>query len=170
MKTHSGFTLIELVIVIALAALLTTLALPSFRAIIQNNRATTQANGLLSSLNLARSEAVKRGVRVTLCSSVDQATCTDPPSADWATGWIIFADESNFGTKDAAETVLQVHEALADGAELRLAGGTNVQLLPSGQARAATTLRLELPECSGEQARTIGTELSGRSSVSATSC
>ena len=173
MRKHSGFTLVELVIVLAVAAILTTLAAPSFRSMIQNNRATTQANALLSSMNLARSEAIKRGVRVTLCSSEDQASCTDPASDDWSTGWIVFADESNFGVKDAAETVLQVREALKGGAELKQTlpvGGSNVQFLPSGQSQAVTQLRLERSDCTGDQARTIDTARSGRSAVSTSAC
>jgi len=158
--------LVELVIVLAIAAILTTLAAPSFRSMIQNNRATTQANDVLATLNLARSEAIRRGIRVSLCASADQATCSG--SADWATGWIVFTDDgATPGVKDATETLLQVHESLSGAAQLdQTAGGTNVQFLASGQSQAVTQFDL----CTGDQARTIDTERSGRSAVSTSAC
>ena len=90
MKRSRGFTLIELMITLVLAAIILTLAVPGFQDIIRNNRAATQANELVTALGLARSEAVKRGARVSLCPSTDQASCTG--GADWSNGWIVFLD------------------------------------------------------------------------------
>jgi len=64
MKLGRGFTLLELMVAIAVLAILATVGVPSFRALIQNNRVTTQANELVSALSFARTEAVKRGRNV----------------------------------------------------------------------------------------------------------
>ena len=64
MNANNGFTLIELMVTVAVLAIVLSLGVPSYRALIINNRLTAQANALVASINLARSEAIKRGVRV----------------------------------------------------------------------------------------------------------
>ena len=66
MKVCRGFTLIELMVTIAVVAILTTVAVPGFRDLIRNNRVTTQTNEVVSALNFARTEAIKRGRSVTV--------------------------------------------------------------------------------------------------------
>ncbi|TNF61933.1 MAG: prepilin-type N-terminal cleavage/methylation domain-containing protein, partial [Burkholderiales bacterium] len=76
MRLQSGFTLIELMVTITVLAVLLGVGVPSFQATIQGNRITTAANDLVAALQYARSEAVRRGVNVTVCSSNDQSTCS----------------------------------------------------------------------------------------------
>ncbi len=98
-------------VVVAILGILAAVALPSFKSTIESNRRTTYANQLLEDLALARSEAIKRGVRVTVCPSSDGSSCAN--STSWAAGWIIFADGSAAGTRESAtETLIRVHEAL----------------------------------------------------------
>lgn len=80
-----GFTLIELMVTVAVVAVLVSLAMPSFTTVINNNRLTSQANELVSALQTARSEAVRRNASVTLCGSADGSTCagTDDPWQRW---------------------------------------------------------------------------------------
>lgn len=184
MKKNSGFTLIEVVITLALAALLVTLSLPSFRGMIQNNRATTQANDMLSALNLARSEAVKRGTPVSICARTDPPTSPESCSgaADWATGWLVFVDGNANGTLepdangngvcDRGEDCLLQTRPRPDGNPtlVQTAGGTNIRFLGSGQAAANAQFDLKLPDCTGEQARSIDVDRSGRSAVAVSSC
>ncbi|WP_019591516.1 GspH/FimT family pseudopilin [Thioalkalivibrio sp. ALE20] len=66
-RNATGFTLIELMVTIAVAAILLTVAVPGFQSLVQNNRATTAANQLSTAFNFARSEAVTRGVEVSVC-------------------------------------------------------------------------------------------------------
>ncbi len=107
-----GFTLIELIITISIAAILVGIAIPSFDSIIKSTRLTTYANELVSSLNLARSEAVKRGVQI----SVRRKGSTNQ---NWDSGWDIFTDLDGDGTLDAADTLLKTYPALTNGFTLR---------------------------------------------------
>ena len=68
--------MIELIVTMVVAAIVLTLGVPSFRELINNNRLTSGANEFVTALNLARSEAIKRSVRVTVCKSADGTTCT----------------------------------------------------------------------------------------------
>ena len=86
MKTNAGFTLIELMVPVAIAAIVLTLGIPSFQETIRSNRLTAQANELIITLNLARSEAIKRRANIVICTSTDQSTCT---GSSWALGWIV---------------------------------------------------------------------------------
>ena len=110
MKSNAGFTLIELIVTVAIAAIVLTLGVPSFQEIINNNRLTAGANELVGALHLARSEAVKRNVRVTLCKSADGAVCTT--SGGYQQGWIVFVDPNSNGTVDAGEPVIRSYSCL----------------------------------------------------------
>ncbi|WP_225591893.1 GspH/FimT family pseudopilin [Stenotrophomonas sp. STM01] len=70
-----GFSLVELIVTVAIAAILAAIAVPSFRSVINANRLTSQSNDLVASLQLARSEAIKRNAQVSVCGSADGATC-----------------------------------------------------------------------------------------------
>lgn len=90
MKNH-GFTLLELIITIALAAILLGLAVPNMRDFIQNNRMTGQTNEFVTALNIARSEALKRNHPVSICPVNEAGTgCT---GNDWSVGWLVYVDD-----------------------------------------------------------------------------
>lgn len=109
-----GFTLVELMITLSVAAILMSIAAPSFTSLIQNNRMSTQYNTLLASLTLARSEAIKRNQRVTACQSSTGNSCSGS-MANWHTGWIIFVDADRDNIKDPTEEILRVNGALSGG-------------------------------------------------------
>src|SRR5271168_4072376 len=102
---QSGFTLLELMMTIAVAAIFTAIAIPSFRYITNANRIASELNGLLGDLQLARAQAIKEGRTVTVCQSSDNATCTN--STSWQGGWIVFSDPTNVGVYDAGETYIR---------------------------------------------------------------
>jgi type IV fimbrial biogenesis protein FimT len=89
-----GFTLVELMIVIALVAILTALALPSFQSSLRSNRVATAANEMMASIALARSEAVRNARGSGLCTSANGANC----GGTWDDGWIVWIDDDANGT------------------------------------------------------------------------
>ncbi len=106
-----------------IASILIAVAIPGFQGIIQNNRLTTQAGDFMSALYLSRSEAIKRGTRVTLCKSVDGSSCTKTGS--WDQGWIVFVESiTENATRDDGETILRTHGAL-EGAN-NMVGENNI--------------------------------------------
>jgi type IV fimbrial biogenesis protein FimT len=86
---QGGFTIVELMITVCLAAILFGFAIPSFRRMIVNNRLVTQTNDLIGAINYARSEAITQNSSVTFCRAVDETatTCAASP-ANW-TFWIV---------------------------------------------------------------------------------
>ena len=100
---HSrGFTLVELLVVMAISAILIAAAVPSFQSLIASSRASSASGSLLSNLEYARSEAIRRNQNVTVCRTADAnapenlLSCSDTAAAgfdgnDWASGWIVFA-------------------------------------------------------------------------------
>ncbi len=103
---HKGFTLIELMMTIAIGAIILTLGIPSFMETIRSNRLTTRTNELLTSLNLARSEAIKRSTRITACKSSNGNSCVTTNAIDWSSGWLVFVDQNNNGEYDSASELL----------------------------------------------------------------
>ncbi len=138
-----GLTLIELMITLALAAVLTTMAMASFQEITAQNHATAETQRLISSIFLARTEALRRNQRVVICRSAnpDSLTCAGGTSGDWATGWLVFVDNSRNGQLDTGEELLLVAEAIkgAGDSYVFLSSATNVgnfiQYLPNGRYR-----------------------------------
>ena len=108
-----GFTLIELLLGICLLCLIVTLAVPTYGHWIASRQLANHAEFLTETLNLARSEAVKRGLRVNLCKTVDRHQCAD--AGGWESGWIMFVDANKSGEIDAAEDVLHVEGPPGNG-------------------------------------------------------
>ncbi|WP_031433056.1 GspH/FimT family pseudopilin [Methylomarinum vadi] len=103
----NGFTLIELIVTIAIAAVVMGFAIPSFIGSIRSNRLTTNANEFVTTLKFAKSEAIKRGVQVTVRRK-------GPTSGVWENGWDVFVDrDGNNSFNDDGDTTLC--ETNADG-------------------------------------------------------
>lgn len=96
MDKEPGFTLVELLITIVVATILLAVGVPAFQSFIKNNRVTAQTNDLISAIQLARSEALKRGTNTVVCPSTDLKSCTNDKET-WADGWIVFSDLNRDG-------------------------------------------------------------------------
>jgi type IV fimbrial biogenesis protein FimT len=126
-----GFTLVEVLLTLALILILAGLAVPSYQALVAKNRASAQVNQLISAINLARSEAVRRHQVITLCKSEDGKTC----GGEWSQGWIIFVDQQVSGQVDFNDEILRVYHAVPKGSFLEwVAQRSNdyLQMDPSG--------------------------------------
>lgn len=120
-----GFTLVELLVTVSVLAVLLAVAVPSFQSTIASSQLTGRTNELVSALNMARSEAIRRGTRVTLCKSSSGTACTT--SGNWEQGWIAFVDTTRSGTSasvDSGETVLLLQQAISGTTLIK--GSTNV--------------------------------------------
>ncbi len=113
--TRRGFTLMELMIVLALAAVVLAIGAPNFREFRQNNRLTATANDFLASLQLARTEAVKRQTTVSICPSGNAGGPNAECSGDEFRGWIVFADADGDCARGAGEPLIRA-EAGRDSA------------------------------------------------------
>ena len=111
-QSQRGFTLLEVVIAMCIAAILMGVGIPSFMSAIKNSRQSSTYQSLVGALFLARSEAVKRSDNITVCSRKSSIECGG--ATDWHRGWIVFSETTGlgkeFGRIDADETVIALFE------------------------------------------------------------
>lgn len=160
LRPARGFTLVEAAVVVAVLAILATVAMPSMGRMVDSTRLATLSNDFLSSMYLARSEAIKRNRPVAMCKSSDGIECA--ASGGWEQGWIVFHDPNNNGTADAGEAIVQRTHALPAG--FTLSGNQSVaryiSFTPTGrtrlvsgafQAGTLTLCKLLAPEAGARQ-------------------
>ena len=132
---HFGFTLIELLVAMAVAAIVLTLGVPGFGRVIERNQLTANINEIVASLNFARSEAVRRNQRISVCHSSDGSSCS---GTNYDDGWIIFEDIDEDGDRDnPADVILRVHAALPQNISMgaSFTGGVDdLSFRPSGRS------------------------------------
>lgn len=124
-RQQKAFTLIEMMVVVSVLAILLAFAVPSFRSTVASNRLTASTNELVSSIALARSEAIRRGVRVSMCKSANGAACTT--AGTWSQGWIVFADTTRLNASaavDAGETL--IGRGMPVATDIRIEGSAGV--------------------------------------------
>ena len=139
---NRGFTLLEALVVLALLAVLLSLAAPSLQGLRQKHQMQSQAEQLQASLLFARTEALRRQQRVTLCvrAPAAQAGPECATAGTWAQGWVVFVEVNDSGRREASESVLQLHEALPGF--LTLQGNATVDRYisygPQGRSQSTT--------------------------------
>lgn len=129
MSKQSGFTLVETIVVVAIIAIVMSYAVPAYNRFVAQNKVQSFAYALAADLGQARSEAIRRGVDVTVCA-VSQSTATSCGAAsDWHLNWIMLVRGGA-----ASGSVLKVHQAEAGAvASATLAG---LRFAPSGQIKS----------------------------------
>jgi type IV fimbrial biogenesis protein FimT len=176
MERQQGFTLVELLITIVVVSILLATAVPSFMQAIKNNRVAGQANSLVVSTQMARTEAVKRGASTTICAAnADLDACSG--NNDWSTGWIVFSDLNRDGAINAGTgACLDTEDCLlgaVNGPEKSTltAGNSNIRFLPTGQAaNGPLTLTLKADDCEHQQERSIIITQQGHTTVTQRAC
>ena len=113
----NGFTLIELMVAIAILAVLLGVAAPGLSQFLVNNRLTSQINELVSDISQARNEAGSRGTTVSICIAATSTTCATSGTA-WEAGRIIFVDPNRNGAIDTGEAIIKYAPALDGGTNL----------------------------------------------------
>jgi len=110
----AGFSLIELMVVISIAGILSAIGVPHLQKTMQDNNMTALHNELLAALSFTRNTAITRGSSVTLCKANAAADGCAAVAASWENGWIVFADKDNDGVVDGGEEVLRVKNDLPE--------------------------------------------------------
>ena len=121
MKTQAGFTLIELMIVLAIAAVLMGVAVPAFSGGLEAARSMDARSSLLASLQSAANRAAITGVHGVLCPSLDGIACAASP--DWSHGWLVFLDPNASRELEGGERILHIQPPLAGKVRLRSTAG-----------------------------------------------
>jgi type IV fimbrial biogenesis protein FimT len=118
-----GFTLVELMVTLAIVAILMMIAAPQLRSFLQKQQVAADIETLITSLRVARSEALKRSGRVSVCAlTADEFTdptkakCKAITATDWSNGWMVYIDYSNgAGFNSATDTVLKIERTVKAG-------------------------------------------------------
>lgn len=157
MRVTRGFTLIELMVTIAVLAIVISIAAPSFSNILRENRTLAMTNELQGAIQLARSEAVKRRSNVVICRRNTAGTACDN-SADWAAGWLILS----------GSTVIKVWDSVTG---LAVAGPNAALTFKSnGMVATAANFAVNTPSCTGQQKRTLSVTLIGTTTLAKVDC
>lgn len=128
---QGGFTVLELVVTIAMIAVLVAIGIPTFDRMLTNSRLTASSNALVSSLQYARAEAVKYGDGVTICATADGIICAN--TNDWSIGWMVFTDaDGNAGELDGSDVMLRYVSEDTAGITVIIGGLTRIRYLADG--------------------------------------
>jgi len=119
------------------------IAIPGYAFLVNTSRLATVTNSLVTSLQLARSEAVKRGVRITVCktSNPTGAMPVCDYTAGWHQGWLVFKDEGIRGVLDQQDELLRIEQAILNGPSIATTNFSSyVSYLPNGMSQGPNNL------------------------------
>ena len=166
--------MIELMVVIAIIAILTTIAAPSFKAMLQSNSMTSTVNGFLADTRYARSESIRRGGDVVMCRSDNPETstpicATGSGTNGWVSGWIIYLDQNGNGTIESTELLRVQGPITSIDSITQTSGSARNELKYTATGRLTLTSMLSLQFGGGsfanEAQRTICLNVGGRARI-----
>ncbi|MFA7526735.1 MAG: GspH/FimT family pseudopilin [Ottowia sp.] len=141
-----GFTLIEMMVVIAITAILILIGMPSLRFLMERNAIASQVNTFIGSVTLARSEAIKRNASVVLCRSenadtADEQDLSCATTGDWKSGWIVFMTHDSTSNFDPGEgdVLLRVQGPFKDSGGIQQSQYKRIQFRNSGIASSGVS-------------------------------
>lgn len=166
-RPSKGFTLVELMVTVAVVAILSAIAYPSFQGTIRSNRVAAGHNELLGLVNLARSEAVRNNLGGGVCGSTSGNDC----DGNWSGGMMAFADTNRSGTFNLGETVLRFNK-VSSGLVIQ-GPAAEIAFDSRGRRRAGADQSVVMrPETCGSQPllRTLTINASGQISSAKGAC
>ncbi|WP_439859697.1 GspH/FimT family pseudopilin [Pseudomonas sp. MBLB4136] len=158
MRDTRGFTLIELMVTVAVLAIVISIAAPSFSAMLRDNRIATIGSELQTALQLARSEAIKRRLDVVVCRRNAAGTACEN-GTDWGAGWLI---------RQVGGDVLKVWDSVQDSSITGPNAG--ITFRGTGLAAAASNFSVTQSSCTGQQKRTLSVSVTGNTTLSKVNC
>jgi type IV fimbrial biogenesis protein FimT len=166
-RPEPGFTIIELMVVVALVAVMLTIAIPSFRNLTQRNRVSGEINLMIGDLEFARAEALQRGVPVSICPSSNGTACLGTNT--WQSGWIVFSDLNGSGAVDnASDVVLRIRAPWTSG-DTFVASPSVTSIVFGGQGMAlnftATTMPIHTTPANARATQCLYLNLVGHQTV-----
>lgn len=158
-------------VTMAIAAIVLSVGVPSFRSVIMDNRLVTQANLFVTSVNLARSAAVRYQRNATVCASAnfDAAVPSCAVSTDWSNGWIVWVDKDRDTVTDAGE-VLAVFEPMTESLSFSSSGTAGFTYNARGFSVVGGDALLLCDSRAAETGRIIRVNAVGRTNISRRGC
>jgi type IV fimbrial biogenesis protein FimT len=160
MNRANGFTLVELMITLAVLAITLTMAVPGFRDFVMRNQMASNANEFVASIHLARSAAIKQQRNSYITSNA---------GTNWTNGWTVWVDNDRDNALDAPAEVIRETQALAGNTTLSSDGKTQFQYRPTGLVDGQGTLTI-CDTRTGEQGRQIDVSPAGRVNIQTVNC
>ncbi|MEX0899454.1 MAG: GspH/FimT family pseudopilin [Gammaproteobacteria bacterium] len=159
-----GFTLVELLVTLAVMSIVASMALPAYNNLIASNRRAAAINDVLTSLHVARNESITRNRRVTVCRSNPAKTACLTGAGDWTGGWLVYTDPTNTGVVDAGEEILATSDAPRGTSRIRSFDfGSALTYAPNGRLVGNASGRILLCELGDETAsRAVDISTTGR--------
>jgi type IV fimbrial biogenesis protein FimT len=168
MARITGFTLVELMVTIAVLAIVVTVGVPSFQSSIANKRLSAGANDFVSALQFAKTNALTTNATTTMCTKKANEEQCDP-AGFWSNGWLVFLDVNANGKLDGSETILSTHDRLHSSLSLSVSADLeySIRFRPNGLPDISSAQDMVLCDERGfsPQSKAILISVGGRGSV-----
>lgn len=168
-----GFTIIEIMTAMAILGVLLAIGVPNFTAMIRNNRTASLTNSFIGSISTTRSEAVTRGIPMTICAAnAARTNCEGENANPWSNGWLIFTDRTGDpGVVDGTDQIIMTSDAIRTHLTIDSGNVGFLRFWPDGSLAVPTaTFNLTHEYCSGENRREIVIDIAGRSNMQKRTC